>query len=44
MLDDLITPEGRAFADYVESINANPYPYDTEDHKRYDAEMKELEK
>jgi len=39
---ELVTPEGQAFADFVESINANPYPYETEDHKRYEAAMKEL--
>ncbi len=41
-MKDLVTPEGQAWADYVESKDANPYPYETEDHKRYDAAMVEL--
>jgi hypothetical protein len=43
MLDDLITPEGQAFSDYVESINSNPYPHETNDHARYKAAMAEME-
>lgn len=42
MFEDMVTPEGQAFDDFVNGVNANPYPYETEDHKRYDAAMKEL--
>ncbi len=39
---ELVTPEGQAFSDYVESINANPYPYETEDYARYEKAMAEM--
>ena len=42
MFEDLITPEGMAFGDFVDSTDANPYPYETEDHARYDAAMAKL--
>ena len=43
MFEDLITPEGQAFGDYIERLNANPYPYETNDHARYKAAMEEME-
>ena len=42
LLDQMITPEGRAFSDYIEGIDCNPYPFETADHARYDAAMKDM--
>ena len=44
MFEDLVTPEGQAFADFIESVICNPYPYDTKDHARYDVAMADLMK
>ena len=38
----LITPEGMAFADFLESIDANPYCSTSDDYKKYETEMSTL--
>jgi len=40
--DGLVTPEGQAFSDYIESKEDNPYTRDTAEHGRYESTMRRL--
>ena len=42
MKTELVTPEGQAWSDYIESKDCNPYAYETADHERYKVAMAEL--
>jgi hypothetical protein len=41
---DLVTPEGQAFADYIESIDANPYAAGSPERAAYDLAMAKMMK
>lgn len=41
-MDDLITPEGQAFSDYIDGVENNPYTEDTMEHGLYNAAIREL--
>jgi len=42
MNNELITPEGQAFSDFVEGKDDNPYPPYSDESGRYNTAMDEL--